>query len=202
MSVFTMGGFEEDDVTSSDHAESARLIFQYIAKEFETVQAVIVDLRYNQGGYDAVSLELAGLFAADRHVAFRKKAFRSKGNKYDVVLTPSSPRRLAVPVAVLISEHSVSAAETAAVAFRTLSNAKLVGQQTQGALSDVLEKKLPNGWTFTLSNEIFETVDGEFPEGTGVLPHIATPQTGNPGSAMERFLPDIERARDALLHSR
>lgn len=200
--VFAMGGFEEDDVTSADHAASARKVFQEIARELQDMRGVIVDLRHNQGGFDTASLELVGLFAARPGVAFKKRAHRAATPAYAVPLTPSSPLRLTMPVAVLISEHTVSAGETAATAFRTLSNATLIGQATQGALSDVLEKKLPNGWTFTLSNEIFEMADGTIPEASGIAPHVATAVPAAPASPAERFRPDIDEAVRVLREKR
>jgi hypothetical protein len=202
IAVFAMGGFEEDDITGADHTESARKVLQQIASEFKTMRGVIVDLRYNQGGFDTVSLELAGLFADRAGIAFKKHAHRAATSPYAVPLTPSAPLRLNIPVAVLISEHTVSAGETAATAFRTLPNATLIGQPTQGALSDVLEKKLPNGWTFTLSNEIFEATDGTIPEGQGIAPHIATIVPSAPKTPAERFQPDIDEAIRALTRRR
>ena len=198
VTIFAMGGFEEDDLISHDHAESARKIFQEIALAFRDMRGVIVDLRYNQGGYDAVSLELVGLFADRPGVAFKKRAHGAAAPSYAVPLTPAAPLRLNLPVAVLVSEHTVSAGETAATAFRSLPNATLIGQPTQGALSDVLEKKLPNGWTFTLSNEIFEMTDGTIPEGAGIAPHVPTQIPTQPKTPAERFLPDINAAVRAL----
>ena len=192
-----MGGFEEDDVSSGDHAASARKAFQEIAGQLAGVTGVVVDLRYNQGGYDPISLALAGLFTDRPGVAFQKSARGATMKPYPVALPPAEPNRLVVPVAVLISEHTVSAGETAATAFRTLPNARLIGQPTQGALSDTLSKALPNGWTFTLSNEVFATVDGTSPEVVGVAPHIVTPLP-SPVSAAARFRTDIDAAAQWL----
>lgn len=193
MVVFAMGGYEDDDVTSDDNAASARKVFQKIANELAGVSGVVVDLRYNQGGHDPVSLALAGLFAERPGIAFEKSARGAAMKPYTVSLNPSAPARLTVPVAVLVSEHTVSAGETAATAFRTLPNAKLIGQPTQGALSDTLSKTLPNGWTFTLSNEIFTDAEGLSPEVVGVAPHFETPRR-NPVSSAERYRPDIDEA--------
>jgi hypothetical protein len=194
VAVFAMGGFDADDAAGPAQTKSARAVFQEVANAFKDMRGVIVDLRYNQGGYDSVSLELAGLFAAKTGVAFKKRAHGTSQPAYAVPLTPASPLRLAVPVAVLVSEHTVSAGETAATAFRTLPNATLIGQPTQGALSDVLEKALPNGWRFTLSNEVFETADGTTPEGKGIAPHVATAVPAAPKTPAERFQPDIDEA--------
>jgi carboxyl-terminal processing protease len=193
IAVFAMGGFEEDDVTSEDHAASARKIFQEIAGKLTGVSGVVVDLRYNQGGFDTVSLALVGLFADRPGIAFKKSAHSAAMKPYSVALIPAAPARLGVPVAVLISEHTVSAGETAAAAFRTLPNAQLFGQHTQGALSDTLSKALPNGWTFTLSNENFTTLDGASFEVAGVAPHVELPLR-NPATASQRYRPDIDEA--------
>ncbi len=198
VAIFAMGGFAEDNIAAEDHTRSAHEAFQEIARAFRDMKGVIVDLRYNQGGYDTVSLELAALFAARPGMAFRKRAHGTAEPAYGVPLAPAEPVRLAVPVAVLTSEHTVSAGETAAAAFRALPNATLIGQSTQGALSDVLEKVLPNGWRFTLSNEIFETVDGSVPEGAGIKPNIETRATAAARTPRERFQPDIDEAVRAL----
>ena len=49
-------------------------------------------------------------------------------------------------------------------------NFKRIGSNTNGALSDVLYKELPNGWTYWLSNEVYETMDGKLFEVTGIPP--------------------------------
>lgn len=50
-----------------------------------------------------------------------------------------------------------------------------VGANTQGVFSDELNRILPNGWTFGLSNETYFTKDGRTFEGTGVPPDIEVP---------------------------
>lgn len=198
VAIFAMGGFAEDNISAEDHTRSAHTAFQELARAFRDMKGVIVDLRYNQGGYDTVSLELAALYAERPGMAFRKRAHGTADPAYGVPLAPAEPVRLPLPVAVLISEHTVSAGETAATAFRSLPNATLIGQSTQGALSDVLEKVLPNGWRFTLSNEVFETMDGLVPEGVGVKPNIETRAPTAPKTPRERFQPDIDEAVRAL----
>ena len=41
--------------------------------------------------------------------------------------------------------------------------------------SDVLVRRLPNGWRFGLPNEIYLTKDGQAFDGAGVPPDIAVP---------------------------
>lgn len=39
--------------------------------------------------------------------------------------------------------------------MKDLPNVKIIGTSSQGALSDILTKKLPNGWSLDLSNMRF-----------------------------------------------
>jgi len=50
-----------------------------------------------------------------------------------------------------------------------------IGANTQGVFSDVLLRKLPNGWVFGLPNEQFLTEDGITYDGPGIPPHIPVP---------------------------
>jgi C-terminal processing protease CtpA/Prc len=52
---------------------------------------------------------------------------------------------------------------------------KRVGENTQGVFSDVLNRKLPNGFAFGLPNEVFFTADGQVFEGPGIPPHVHVP---------------------------
>ncbi len=71
-------------------------------------------------------------------------------------------------MALLISEETGSAAEIFAMYMRVMPQVSLIGEATQGALSDVLVKGLPNHWLFTLSNEEYVAADGNGYEGTGI----------------------------------
>jgi C-terminal processing protease CtpA/Prc len=43
-----------------------------------------------------------------------------------------------------------------------------IGAPTSGALSTALEKQLPNGWYFSISNELFMDTDLNFYENRGI----------------------------------
>jgi len=51
----------------------------------------------------------------------------------------------------------------------------LVGEATRGAMSDMLYKRLPNGWVYTLSNQEYRARDGLCYEASGYPPDIAAP---------------------------
>ncbi len=50
-----------------------------------------------------------------------------------------------------------------------------VGENTQGAFSDVLSRRLPNGWRFGLPNEVFRTPQRTTFDGTGIPPDAVVP---------------------------
>jgi C-terminal processing protease CtpA/Prc len=75
----------------------------------------------------------------------------------------------------------------------------MVGERTASVHSDVLEKTLPNGWSVTLSNEVFENSDGIVYEAKGVPPAVEaaffTPSliAGGPDPGVEAALQLLDR---------
>ena len=49
-----------------------------------------------------------------------------------------------------------------------MDNVKRIGSNTSGALSTELAKTLPNGWHFSISNEIYMDNDGKSYENIGI----------------------------------
>jgi carboxyl-terminal processing protease len=141
---------------------------------FVGVDAVIVDISMNDGGYDMVARALAERFADERTLAYSKYAGDAEDDTPQAIyLEPSEGRRFTGPVYMLTSDYSMSAAEIFVMAMRALPNVTHLGQATRGTLSDELWKTLPNGWTLSLSNEVYLDADGELWEGTGIPPQIA-----------------------------
>ncbi len=60
-----------------------------------------------------------------------------------------------------------------ALSLRALPQVTHVGEPTRGALSDALEKRLPNGWVVQLSNETYLDAEGRHWEGRGIMPDRA-----------------------------
>jgi C-terminal processing protease CtpA/Prc len=135
-------------------------------------RGVIVDLRFNEGGWDRVAVTLARRFTDSETPAFTKQAVRSGValQPQTIAVTPASGPRYSDPIAVLTSDATVSAAEVAALALRALPNTRSFGHPTYGALSDALSYRLPNGWKGTVSNEIYRAADGHVYEGVGIPP--------------------------------
>ncbi len=140
---------------------------------FQGARAVIVDVSYNLGGYDAVSQYVAGRFADNRKLAYTKVAHGAQGvepQAFDV--EPSKRARYLGPVYLLTSDVTVSAGETFTLYMRALPNVTQVGGKTRGALSDMIEKPLPNGWSLALAAEIYRDPQGQWYEVRGIPPKV------------------------------
>ncbi len=128
-------------------------------------RALVIDLRVNTGGFDSTSLVFASRFAESRTLALTKAA--RDGDSYEIYVEPAGTRYEG-DVVVLTSESTVSAAEILTLMLRELPQVTVMGQPTNGELSDILSRTLPNGWTFGLSNEVYTAADGEVYEARGV----------------------------------
>lgn len=162
---------------------------QYIQKEVEGVRKwmdrimadlagtdrILIDVRFNGGGQDAVSLEILRYFNDQpKPVATEKLRFREGYTPVQEVWLSAAPGAAYLrPVYILTSPQTGSAAETFALASRSIPHINRVGASTSGALSTALEKTLPNGWAFSISNELFMDTNGEFYENRGIPPDIS-----------------------------
>jgi carboxyl-terminal processing protease len=185
LAPLAMGAWVEgqtDETASVEHVAAAVALMDQIVSELGDTRGMVVDLRLNSGGFDAVAMEIVSRFAAQRTLAFRKRVPGSE--PYDVYLEPGKGRHFSGPVAVLIGDNTVSAGETAALAFASLPQAHLLGQPTRGILSDAIPKTLPNGWTYTLSVESVLTPEGVLAEVVGVQPDTVAPLPNTPAAGV------------------
>ena len=153
-----------------------------IFKDSSKLTGLVIDLRINRGGSDVFGISIASRLAVREYLAYSKV---SRNDIHDAGhRTPAQPVVVHVsqrpgfhgPVVVLTSSDSVSAAETFTMALLDRQPHVIrVGANTQGVFSDVLVRRLPNGWKFGLPNEIYLTKDGETFDGVGVPPDIAVP---------------------------
>lgn len=190
LNVVAMGAFDKDAPADDLVALDAALDDALAA--FQGLPGVIVDVTNNRGGYDAISLHIAGRFADRRRLAFTKRAVGARGGFQPFHVVPSDRIRYLGKVALLTSDVTVSAGETFTLAMRALPNVTQTGARTRGALSDQLAKPLPNGWTLTLPAETYRDPEGRSPEGIGIAPERAMPP----------FVPDhrvmVQRVADRM----
>ena len=147
-------------------AETLDEVMQY----FADVDGVIIDVRNNDGGDDFVSRMIASRFISQSLHVYSKQARLndSRTPLQQVFIEPEGDIQFLGSVAVMTSASTSSAAEIFAISMRQRTNTALVGEATGGGLSDGLNKSLPHGTVFSLSNEFYLTPDNEEFEGVGV----------------------------------
>lgn len=203
VAIFRMDGFgkgEDENVPLDIRVQSVNAAMDEVVTALRGVQGVVIDLRYNGGGEDAVALAIASHFTRVPRPAWSKRAYE-KGKEHPTFymnVQPSSGKVLPVPIVVLTGDFTVSAAETATMALRALPSTIQIGQPTRGVLSDRLEKILPNGWTFSLSNEIYKDPRGTIFEVNGVPPDVVTKLPSPTAPDEQRFGRDIDIAASKL----
>jgi carboxyl-terminal processing protease len=170
LSILSMDDFANDD--DDDAAALGEALDDALAL-FKRASAVIVDVSINDGGQDRLARQIAARFTEKRTLAYSKYAGDHPGARPQAIyVDPSDQPRYTGPVYLMTSNVTVSAAEIFTMAMRALPNVTHVGQTTRGSLSDVLMKRLPNGWTVTLSNEVYLDAAGKAWEGLGIPPQI------------------------------
>jgi carboxyl-terminal processing protease len=170
--VDQMMGFDElaEESDPAQDMEIVKAVLNEAMPQLADTKAMIVDVRRNQGGYDKISLEIAGRFTTTEQMVYRKKVAYQGGfaNHHDVMVTPTGDSQYAKPVYLLTSNGTYSAAETFAVAMKGFEHVTLVGESTGGILSDQITKILPMGVQVTMSSEVYTDSQGNVYEGVGV----------------------------------
>jgi Peptidase family S41/Tricorn protease C1 domain len=143
---------------------------------------LIIDVSFNTGGDDELGLQLASRLTNTAYLAYSKQARNDPNDPHrfgrlrPVTVTPFDGPRYTGPVRLLISDLTVSAGETFTEAMLARPPApSLVGMNTQGVFADDMQRKLPNGWTFTLGNEDYIAANGHNYEDVGIPPTIPMP---------------------------
>jgi hypothetical protein len=146
------------------------------------IRALVLDLRINFGGSDQLGLAIASRLATREYAAFTKQArlYSKNGNRWTAgqvsLVRPSSRPGFRGPVVELIGPLTISAGETFTQALMGRTpHVTRIGENTQGVFSDVLDRRLPNGWSFGLPNEVFRTPEGTSFDGRGIPPDIEVP---------------------------
>jgi hypothetical protein len=171
------GRFEDDSVA----------IERTLAEVMPKVAAkkrMVLDLRLNGGGYDALARLVASHFTAQPYLALLKQARLPTATPSRARFTPpagirimpAAQDRFVGPLVILTGIHTVSAGEVLVLMLMNRRPAPIrIGQPTQGVFADELVRRLPNGWKFQLSSERYLTPTGKTFEGPGIPPDISVP---------------------------
>ncbi|MEO6686124.1 MAG: S41 family peptidase [Dyadobacter sp.] len=160
---------EKSENYVNDVKQGARKQMEYIFKAIKLAKSCIIDIRFNGGGSDEAALEVVSHFVKSKTIAFHKKVKFGKEYSRDqrIIVSPAE-NYFDGKLFILTSPQTASAAETFVLASLNLPNAVRIGSSTEGIFSDILSKKLPNGWDYGLSNEIYTSNKGINYERTGI----------------------------------
>jgi carboxyl-terminal processing protease len=149
--------------------EGISRVMDKVMNDLSQTDYIIMDVRFNGGGQDAVSLEILKRFNEKKTKIATQKAKLGAGftPEQSIYLEPHD-NAYTKPVFVLTSRQSASATDLLALATLSLNHVKRIGSRTNGAISTALEKRLPNDWYFSISNEIYLDNNGVCYENTGV----------------------------------
>lgn len=146
------------------------------------LKGLIIDVRSNGGGEDAFVLELASRLTDRPYLAFAKQARINSEKKVrftlrnPIFVEPNGGPRYLGDAVLLTGRHSASAAETFTMALMgRRPEICRIGESTQGVFSDVLDRRLPNGWRIVLPNEVYVTAGGKSFDVQGIPPDVAVP---------------------------
>lgn len=147
-------------------------VIDAVLNEFRSMSKIIVDVRFNGGGEDNISLGLASRFTDAKRLAYSKETFYKDTYKdqLNLFIEPVGQKPNA-KVFVLAGPGSASATEMFVMAMKAIPGVTIVGENTAGIHSDILPLTLSNGWRLNLSHQKYTMPDGVVYEAIGVPPH-------------------------------
>ncbi len=147
-----------------------------LSKEFsESIEksrdckGLIIDLRGNLGGLVGLTMGMCGWMFEEKQSLGEMPA---KNGKMVLNLNPRQPA-FTLPIAVLVDECSISAAEVMAGGLQDLGRVRVFGRRTAGMVLPSTVTKLPNGDGFQYALSDYYTASGKRLEITGVIPDEA-----------------------------
>ncbi|MET9912973.1 S41 family peptidase [Streptomyces sp. NPDC006476] len=178
--IATFSGYTTGDETyTADLAELDRALNAVLTHR---PHGLIIDLRINGGGSDALGIHIAERLTDTPYTAYSKRARNDPADATrhtrpePIPVVPAAGPRYTGPVAVLTGGSTVSAGETFTQALVDRPGRPVrIGQPTQGVFSDVMVRRLPNGMAVWLPNEEYLTRTGRTFDGVGIPPHLTEP---------------------------
>lgn len=173
INIHSFTGFFDKPIPRKQQIDSLDMYMKQIITTFQDKEAIIIDVSFNFGGYDASALTIASYFTTEPVFAYTSQVFTNGEfyNEDDVSVYPSNSVSYTKPVYIVATDISRSAAEGFAMIMRELPNVNIIGTNTLGTLSSMLGKSIGPYYT-TLSNQRLMTNKQEFFEVTGVPPDI------------------------------
>ena len=179
----SLDGFAVEDsnhITNSAADLSAfdNLVDQVMSDLSET-SSLILDIRFNGGGRDELSLALANRFADQERVVASKQNYNlgDPALVHTLSIVPHTDGIYSNPVHMITGPMTASAAEILTMAMQVLPQVTLIGESTEGIFSDILDIQLTPDWQLGISYQEYFSPDGTQNESLGIAPSIEVTTT-------------------------
>lgn len=143
---------------------------------FSDMEALVIDLRFNEGGYGELVEELTNRLVSESLLIYYYRIRTGAHEEFDdpvfVYAEPEGVSFLDRPIVVLTSRNTISAGDCQAMILKSLPNTTVMGETTFGIFSEAVPRMLPNGWLVTLSTQRIYDLNGGFYEQEGITPDI------------------------------
>ena len=169
-----VGGYAYMNIGTWKQPVSEELLEEMLQRARDA-QGLIIDVRTNAGGSDAVALAFAGRFTR-RSIVGSYVRINTDVPEVEMPLARTvAPRggwQFTRPVVVISGRGGFSATETFVAAMRTMPQVTVIGDTTGGASGNPATFALGNGWQFSVPRWMEYGPDRQPIEWRGVPPHI------------------------------
>ena len=132
--------------------------------------ALIIDVRENYGGSISAMLNVMGLFQSGGVMG--EQVGRDSTYTLEIPRNNTLPNYATIPIVILTSGETASAAEMFASGMRSTRGARIIGQVTAGNTENLYPYDLDDGSTLWLAELLFRQNDGTFIDDIGIQPDI------------------------------
>lgn len=196
LAVNSMDGFSNSDLEIDDNIQFEIEIEEALTW-LQNTDALIIDVRFNYGGYDSNSRILGNRLTNESLQVYSKQARVGSYTEFaDPIffnIQPDGTQYVDKPVVVLTSDATLSAADVFALLAKEITCVTLIGEHTYGIFSDNYTKYLPNGWEFGISPERYLNNEGINYEQIGVPPDVEVI------GSLEDFYNDIDNILEVAI---
>jgi carboxyl-terminal processing protease len=179
----SLSGFD-----SSTTAEQLQTAIQDLLAQNPT--GLILDLRYNPGGYLDQAVDVADLFLPEGVVLYE----RTKDGDEQVFRSDDRGIAQDIPLVVLVNGGSASASEIVAGAIQDRGRGVLIGEKTFGKGSVQQVNRLDDGSQLRVTIARWFTPDNRGIHGEGIEPDITVERSDDP-----KVDPQLDRAVEYIL---
>lgn len=134
------------------------------------VRGMIIDVRDNSGGYIHIMRNIIALFHDGGSIG--ASVGRNEREEQRIPRGQTIAGLTDIPIVVLISEETASAAEMFAAGMRVLCQAAIVGVPSAGNTENLYGYNFDDGSRLLLAEVAYQLPDGTLIEGTGVVPDV------------------------------